>query len=94
MYYWVTLCTEQGNLLGWFYAAPPFRLAYRGLGELSTAISAGILIPGMGYLAQRGALDSLGLLFAIPLMLYGLGFILAVEIPDESPDRIGGNPVQ
>jgi 1,4-dihydroxy-2-naphthoate octaprenyltransferase len=77
------------NLLGWFYSAPPLRLAYRGWGELLTAFTAGCLIPGMGYLVTRGFLDRNGLLFAVPLTLYGLAFILTVEIPDEEADRLG-----
>jgi 1,4-dihydroxy-2-naphthoate octaprenyltransferase len=78
-----------GNLFGWFYSAPPIRLAYRGLGELSMAISIGLLIPGFGYLVTSGQMNQEGLLFIIPLMLYGLAFILTVEIPDMGSDRLG-----
>jgi 1,4-dihydroxy-2-naphthoate octaprenyltransferase len=79
-----------GNLLGWFYAAPPMSLAYRGLGEISTAIIAGTFLPGMGYLAATGTLDGNGLVIMIPLLLIGLAFILSVEIPDMEADRLGG----
>jgi 1,4-dihydroxy-2-naphthoate octaprenyltransferase len=78
-----------GDLLGWFYAAPPLRLAYRKLGELTNVFASGLLIPGMGYLVMRGYIDANGLLFIIPLTLYGLAFILAVEIPDQEMDRLG-----
>jgi 1,4-dihydroxy-2-naphthoate octaprenyltransferase len=78
-----------GNLLGWFYSAPPVRLAYRGLGEFSTMFTAGVLLPGMGYLVTRGTLDKDALVFLIPLMLYGLAFILTVELPDMEVDRLG-----
>jgi 1,4-dihydroxy-2-naphthoate octaprenyltransferase len=78
-----------GNLLGWFYSAPPLRLAYRGLGELSMIFSIGLLIPGMGYLVTSGQMNPDGLLFIVPLMLYGLAFILTVEIPDMEADRLG-----
>jgi len=77
------------NLLGWYYAAPPLRLSYRGLGEMATAVSSGLLIPGMGYLAAGGSPDARALLLAIPLIVYGLAFIVAVEIPDEEADRAG-----
>ena len=78
-----------GNLLGWFYSAPPIRLAYRGLGELSMAVSIGLLIPGFGYLVTSGRINMDALLFIIPLTLYGLAFILTVEIPDMESDRLG-----
>ena len=77
------------NLLAWVYSAPPFRLAYRGLGELVTAFAAGFLIPGMGVLVTQGYLNWDRLFFTLPLMLYGLAFILAVEIPDVEADRRG-----
>jgi 1,4-dihydroxy-2-naphthoate octaprenyltransferase len=78
-----------GNLLGWFYSAPPIKLAYRGLGELSMAISVGLLIPGFGYLVTSGQMNRDGLLFIVPLTLYGLAFIINVEIPDMESDRLG-----
>jgi 1,4-dihydroxy-2-naphthoate octaprenyltransferase len=78
-----------GSSLGWFYSAPPLRLAYRGLGELSLIFSVGLLIPGFGYLVAGGQINPDGWLFSIPLMLYGLAFILAVEIPDMEADRLG-----
>ena len=86
---WFLGYIAMSNLLGWFYSAPPFRLAYRGLGELLTAFTSGFLVPAMGYLVLKGYLNSDGLLFTIPLMLYGLAFILTVEIPDMEADRLG-----
>lgn len=78
-----------GNLSGWFYSAPPLKLAYRGLGELVMVMSIGLLIPGLGYLVTSGHIDQEGTIFSAPLMLYGLAFILLVEIPDMESDRLG-----
>jgi 1,4-dihydroxy-2-naphthoate polyprenyltransferase len=78
-----------GDLLGWFYAAPPLRLSYRKLGEVTNVLASGLLIPGLGYLVMRGYIDTNGLLFVIPLMLYGLAFIISVEIPDLEMDLHG-----
>ena len=75
--------------MSWVYSAPPLRLAYRGLGELVTACMAGFLLPVMGYWVTRGTIDRDGLLFTLPMVLYGLAFILAVEIPDVPADRLG-----
>jgi 1,4-dihydroxy-2-naphthoate octaprenyltransferase len=77
------------NMLGWFYSAPPLRLVYRGLGELSTVVTAGLLVPLMGYLIMMGYVNMDLLVFVIPLMLFCLAFVLAVEIPDEEVDRLG-----
>ena len=78
-----------GNLLGWFYSAPPLRLAYRGFGELAMAFSIGVLIPGLGYLVTSGQMNRDGFIFLVPLSLYGLAFLLTVEIPDMESDRLG-----
>jgi 1,4-dihydroxy-2-naphthoate octaprenyltransferase len=86
---WFLGLVVVGNLLGWFYSAPPLRLAYRGLGEVSTAFIAGFLIPGMGYMVTKGYVNSDVLLFTIPLVLYSFAFILSVEIPDMEADRLG-----
>lgn len=86
---WFLGLVVVGNLLSWFYSAPPLRLAYRGLGEVSTAFIAGCLVPGMGYMVTRGYVNRDGLLFTIPLVLYALAFILVVEIPDVEADRLG-----
>jgi 1,4-dihydroxy-2-naphthoate octaprenyltransferase len=86
---WFPALVAAGNLSGWIYSAPPFRLAYRGLGEISSALTSGFLVPCLGYLAARGSLDPAGLLLVFPLTLYGLAFLLAVEIPDLEVDRQG-----
>jgi 1,4-dihydroxy-2-naphthoate octaprenyltransferase len=79
-----------GNGIGWFYSAPPVRLSSRGLGEVATAIAIGLLIPGMGYLSIAGTLDPSFLFAALPFFLYGVAFILAVEIPDREADSLSG----
>jgi len=79
-----------GGLLGWFYTAPPFRFAYRGLGELTTMMAAGLVMPGMGYFVISGTIDAWFLLLSLPLMCYGLYFILTVEMPDMEVDALSG----
>ena len=51
--------------------------------------SIGLLIPGFGFLVASRHMNQDGLLFIAPLMLYGLAFILTVEIPDMESDRLG-----
>ena len=87
---WMLGFVVLGNLFGWMYSAPPFRLSERGLGELCFAVVIGFLVPVMGYLTLRGVLDSAGAFLLIPLLFYALVFILSVEIPDLENDRLGG----
>ena len=75
-----------GNIVGWFYSAPPLRFVYRGLGEIIMMLTIGFFLPGLAYWINGGSFDGLYLLFVFPLMVYGLGFILNVEIPDKEAD--------
>ena len=54
---WFLFYAVLGGLLGWFYTAPPLRLVYRGLGEVSTAIATGFIMPDMGYFVISGTID-------------------------------------
>jgi 1,4-dihydroxy-2-naphthoate polyprenyltransferase len=78
-----------GNFLGWYYSAPPLRLSYHGLSEFATILT-GFIVPGIGYVILMGKLDLPFLIFAIPLMLYELLFIINIEIPDMEADSYGG----
>jgi len=74
------------NILGWVYTAPPIKLVYRGLGELSTMIAAGFFIPGMGYFVVMGKIDASFVVLAIPFLMYGFAFSINFEIPDINAD--------
>ncbi len=86
---WFFLFVLFGNLLAWFYSAPPVKLVYRRLGEISTALT-GFILPGMGYFTFKGTLDLPFLIFALPLVFLQLFFIISVEMPDIESDRLGG----
>lgn len=77
-----------GSALAWYYSAPPLKLSYKGLGEISTILS-GFILPTFGYVAMTGYIDLKIVLFAIPFMIYMLFFILSVEIPDMEGDKKG-----
>jgi len=77
------------NLLTWFYAAPPFKLSYRGVGEFgNTAI--GLMFPGLGFFALMGTLTIPFFVFVIPMLFLQLLFTMSVEIPDMEGDKAGG----
>lgn len=85
--YWLILFVTTGALVGWFYSAPPLKLSYRGYGEIATMIAVGLLMPGMGYFIAAGTITLQILLFTIPLLFYGLFFIITVELPDLENDK-------
>ena len=86
--FWFFIFGFTGGLLAWFYTAPPLKLAYRGLGELSTMLAVGLLMPGMGYFVAANTIGPLFQLFILPLSFYGLFFIITVELPDVESDKI------
>jgi len=85
----IFLLAISGNLLGWFYSAPPLKFSYRGFGEIATVLS-GFLVPGLGYAAITGVINIQFIIFSIPIMLSYILFILSVEIPDRESDQEGG----
>lgn len=87
--FWFFIFGLLGAFLGWFYTAPPLKLAYRGLGELSTMLAVGFLMPGIGYFVASGNIGPIFQLFILPLSCYGLFFIITVELPDVESDAIG-----
>lgn len=84
------LLVASGCLLGWAYTGPPFKLAYRRLGEVSTVTAVGLLVLFMGYLVMTPDLEWKILFFLFPQLLYGIQFIMSVQIPDYEADRKGG----
>jgi 1,4-dihydroxy-2-naphthoate octaprenyltransferase len=77
-----------GNLIGWYYSAPPLRLAYRKLGEIIATIAVGVMMPGLGYYVLKDGFDSLFLFFMLPSIFYSFAFIMSVEIPDFEGDKL------
>lgn len=83
------LYVVAGNLLAWFYTAPPLKFSYRGLGELTTMVAIGFMIPGLGYYVLARTIDLSLVLLTVPLMLYMAVFIISAEIPDRQGDTLG-----
>jgi len=78
-----------GNVLGWYYTAPPLRLIYHGFGEIGTMIAVGLLIPGLGYFALAGRIDTMYIPLLLPLLFQGFAVSFYLEIPDQEADRLG-----
>jgi 1,4-dihydroxy-2-naphthoate octaprenyltransferase len=83
-----TIFVVTGGLLGYFYTANPIQFAYRGLGEIATMLGVGLFMTGMGYFVAQGELNNNFFIFWIPLTVYGLFFIITVELPDKKSDGL------
>ncbi len=73
-----------------FYHAPPLKLSYRGLGELTVGVLYGPLICSGAYLVQRGSITSEMILVSMPLGLLIGNFLLINEFPDYQADKSTG----
>jgi len=86
----ILLFSFLGFLGAYFYVGPPFKWAYRGLGEIVIGLSYGPLMVLGSYYLQAGRI---GIIPACASLLCGLSvFCLAIlnEIPDYYQDRLVG----
>lgn len=86
----VLLLAGIGIFSSIFYAVPPVRYGYRGLGELAHVVNFGPVIVLGAFYVQTGsfALEPLAVSF-VPGFLMG-AMIVANEIPDAGDDRRAG----
>ncbi len=81
-------------LIGFFisisYTVPPFKLAYRGLGELAMMIGYGPTITAGAYYVQAGALSEKAIAAGLVPGLLMVAMILVNEIPDYEEDKRAG----
>ncbi len=80
-----------GILLSFFYTAPPLKLVYRGLGELTTAIGFGPLMLVGAYVVQTlGVLRPEPFVASIPIALLVMLILYVNEVPDAPADARAG----
>ncbi|HML22926.1 MAG TPA: prenyltransferase [Aggregatilinea sp.] len=69
-----------------FYTAPPLKLGWRGLGELTTGIVAALIVPQWAYSLQTGHLSLDLFLICLPLLPIVASLFLAIAAPDLPAD--------
>src|ERR1035437_5948367 len=80
-----------GFFISMAYTMPPFKLVYRGLGEISTAIGFGpVMLLGAYVVQSRGSLTLEALLVSIPVALLVALILYVNEIPDRAGDAQAG----
>ncbi len=72
------------------YSLPPFRLAYRGLGEIVVGITFGPLIVSGTYLVQVHSLPPVVFLASLPIGFLIANVLWINQYPDYEADRQGG----
>lgn len=73
------------------YTVPPFKLAYRTLGELDVATVNSLLAILWGYVLQGGGIhDPLPWMMSLPLALASLPSIILAGVPDREADAAVG----
>lgn len=70
-----------------FYTMPPLKLAWRGLGELTTALVGALIVPAWAYSVQTGRVSGDLLLLTVPLVLFVMTLFIAIAAPDVEADR-------
>jgi len=80
-----------GMFLGLTYTVPPFKLSYRGLGELDVGVTHSFYILLVGFLLQSPKLDiTIPILISIPLFFAIFGAIILGGFPDNEADKKTG----
>lgn len=80
-----------GLWLSLAYTAPPFKLVYRGLGELTTAIGFGPLMLVGAYVVQTvGLVRPEPFVASVPVALLVMLILYVNEVPDRSADARAG----
>jgi putative NADPH-quinone reductase/1,4-dihydroxy-2-naphthoate octaprenyltransferase len=73
------------------YTVPPFKLSWRGLGELDVGLTHSLGVVLCGYLLQGGAWrDAFPWLVSLPMFLSILPSIIVAGFPDLEADRLAG----
>lgn len=76
-----------GFFLNYFYTAPPLRLSYHGLGELTVFLCLGPLAVLGAYYVQTSSLAWEAILASLPVGFLVAGILYINEFPDYEPDK-------
>jgi 1,4-dihydroxy-2-naphthoate octaprenyltransferase len=79
-----------GLLSGYFYTAPPFRLAHRGVGELIVGLNFGLLLMMGVYYAQTGGISPGIVAASLPVSCLIAAVVMINEFQDSAGDARAG----
>lgn len=87
---WAFYLFGAGLVLVWAYSFPPFKLNYRGFGEVLEGIGVGLLLPLTGYYLCTGEWTRFSFVHSVPVLLLALVSALASGLKHEPGDRASG----
>jgi len=87
---WMVVLAAITAHLTWMYGFAPFRLSYRGLGEVAHGLGMGVLLPVVGYYVQAGTLEGIGPRTLFPSFLLGFAANVTTALPDAPADAASG----
>jgi 1,4-dihydroxy-2-naphthoate octaprenyltransferase len=84
---WILPLGLLGLALLWAYSYPPFKLSYRGGGELLQMLGVGLILPLIGYGAQISGIAEFPWMLLATLLPFNLATGMSTALPDEPSDR-------
>lgn len=87
---WTVVLTAIAAHLMWAYSYPPFRLSYRGHGEVLQGIGLGLLLPVFGFYVQANTLEGLQAATLFPAFLLGYAGNVTTALADTPSDAATG----
>ncbi len=87
---WILALGAAGMALGYAYSGEPFRLADRGLGEVTAALVFGPLLTAGGFAVQTGTVTLPALAAGLPVGVFMGAFLMVNELPDAPWDARTG----
>jgi 1,4-dihydroxy-2-naphthoate octaprenyltransferase len=87
---WMVVLAAISAHIFWVYGFPPFRLSYRGGGEVLQGLGLGLVLPVVGFYGQAGTLDGLRAATLFPAFLLAVAGNLTTALPDTPSDAATG----
>ncbi len=79
-----------GIISGFFYTAPPFKFAGKGVGEALVGLNFGVLVVLGSYYVQTQSIDLEPVIASLPISLLIMAVLWINEFPDYKADRDTG----
>ncbi len=82
---WVLLGIAMAAAI--FYTTPPLKLAWRGVGEFTTALVGTVVVPAWAYSLQMNHVSGEIILLTVPLVPFVMTLFLTIATPDIQADQ-------